>query len=262
MPLSQLDLGLFGEDERSRPPADARGAALLLGERLVPYQLRRSRRRTIGLAIDHRGLRVSAPLRASHRDIESVIRQHGNWVLTKLDEWRQRPAAVDTRLTVVDGLELPYLGHPLTLRLENLSAGRGRAQALWAADSRSLTLRLPREGNPGLLLERALRVRARDCFQDRLGHYGAALGVDLPPLALSSARTRWGSCSLKSGIRLNWRLIHMPLALVDYVVAHELAHLKHMNHSPRFWSVVEQLYPDHALARAELKRLGPQLPHW
>lgn len=260
MPLSQLDLALFAEEGRSRPHADARGAALLLGERLVPYQLRRSRRRTIGLAIDHRGLRVGAPLRASLRDIENVIRQHSNWVLAKLDEWRQRPAPADTRLILRDGLELPYLGAPLTLRLEPLGAGRSRA--LWAADAASLTLCLPREGDPGPLLERALRERARECFGQRLAHYTDALGVPPPPLALSSARTRWGSCSLRSGIRLNWRLIHFPLPVLDYVVAHEVAHLKHMNHSPRFWSVVEQLYPEHAQARAELKRLGPQLPHW
>jgi predicted metal-dependent hydrolase len=65
-----------------------------------------------------------------------------------------------------------------------------------------------------------------------------------------------------SGIRLNWRLIHFPLAVVDYVVAHELAHLREMNHSPRFWSVVERLYPDYQQARAELKRLAQTLPRW
>ena len=115
MPLSQLDLALFAEDGRSRPHPDARGAALLLGERLVPYQLRLSRRRTIGLAIDHRGLRVGAPLRASLRDIESVIRQHGNWVLAKLDEWRQRPVPADTRLTLRD-LSLAAESFVTTLR--------------------------------------------------------------------------------------------------------------------------------------------------
>ena len=86
--------------------------------------------------------------------------------------------------------------------------------------------------------------------------------MPLPRLTLSAARTRWGSCSLRSGIRLNWRLIHFPLHVIDYVVAHELAHLREMNHSPRFWSVVGQLYSDYRAARDELKALAAHCPHW
>jgi predicted metal-dependent hydrolase len=88
----------------------------------------------------------------------------------------------------------------------------------------------------------------------------AQLGQPLPPLALSAARTRWGSCSVRSGIRLNWRLIHLPPELIDYVIAHETAHLIEMNHSPRFWAVVETLHPDWRTSRQELKRLGAALP--
>jgi len=84
----------------------------------------------------------------------------------------------------------------------------------------------------------------------------------VPALALSSARTRWGSCSAQGGIRLNWRLIHLPPAIVDYVVVHELAHLRHMNHGPRFWALVESVCPEYRALRAELRRLAAHLPHW
>ena len=84
----------------------------------------------------------------------------------------------------------------------------------------------------------------------------------MPPLALSAARTRWGSCSSKTGIRLNWRLLHFSPHVVDYVVAHELAHLREMNHSPRFWAVVAQLCPNFKTTRDELKRLAAQCPQW
>ena len=77
----------------------------------------------------------------------------------------------------------------------------------------------------------------------------------------SNASTRWGSCSSRSGIRLHWRLIHLPLGLIDYVVAHEVAHLVEMNHSPRFWSVVESLYPEHMAARKALRQAASSLPH-
>ena len=248
----QLELALF-RDPAERPSADARGAAVLLGERLIPYELRRSRRRTIGLTIDHRGLRVGAPLRASVREVEKLIHQHQDWVLGKLEEWRQRQ--VQTAVSVSDGMSLPLLGEAISVRIT-----AGPARISWIDGH--LQLCLPEAKDPRPLLEKALKARARTLFAERLDHYAPLLGVAAPPLALSSARTRWGSCSRVSGIRLNWRLIHFPLAVVDYVVAHELGHRREMNHSPRFWSVVERLYPDYQQARAELKRLAQTLPRW
>jgi predicted metal-dependent hydrolase len=72
--------------------------------------------------------------------------------------------------------------------------------------------------------------------------------------ALSSARTRWGSCSPEGKILLSWRLIHFPLHIIDYVIAHEIAHLKELNHGPRFWATVERLLPGHQNVRDELRR--------
>ena len=230
--------------------------SIALGDRIVPYVLRRARRRTIGLSIDHRGLRVGAPSRSSLRDVESLILRHGEWVVQKLDEWRSRRRP--DLLRIVDGVQLPMLGAQLEVRLA-LGANRG----VWSGQEMpALTLCLRSPDDAGRVLEKALRERARELFLERLAHYAALLGVALPRLTLSAARTRWGSCSLKSGIRLNWRLIHFPRHVIDYVVAHELAHLREMNHSPRFWAVVGQLYPDYRLARDELKTLAAHCPHW
>ena len=242
-----------------RLAADETPRTIALGDRLVAYVLRRAKRRTIGLSIDHRGLRVGAPARASLREVESLILKHGEWVTEKLDEWRtrQRPELLNIR----DGLRLPLLGAPLEIRF---SAGGNRA--LWHAASEStpqtLTLCLRSLPEAPRILEKALRDKARGLFAERLAHYAKLLGVTQPPLTLSAARTRWGSCSLKTGIRLNWRLIHFPAHVVDYVVAHELAHLREMNHSPRFWAVVGGLYPDYKATRAELKILGATCPRW
>ncbi|MEF8746879.1 MAG: M48 family metallopeptidase [Candidatus Accumulibacter propinquus] len=127
---------------------------------------------------------------------------------------------------------------------------------------RALTLCLRSPAEAPLLLEKALRERASTLFVERLGHYASRLGVALPRLSLSSARTRWGSCSLRSGIRLNWRLIHFPLPVIDYVAVHELAHLREMNHSARFWSIVAQVYPDYPNARKALQLGATHCPHW
>ncbi|QEL63898.1 hypothetical protein OTERR_04220 [Oryzomicrobium terrae] len=262
----QLALSLPGES-LPRPGADSRTIAL--ADRIVPYQLRRGRRRTIGLTIDHRGLTVGAPPRSSIADIEATLRHHSEWVLTKLDEWRNRRRPEPLR--VADGAILPLLGGNLTLRL---ATGTRRARAVWHADCAhpQLTLFAVPGRDPETLLTRALQARAREVFAERLAHFLPRLGIAPPSLALSSARTRWGSCSRNPAaaateagayaIRLNWRLIFMPLAIIDYVVAHELAHTREMNHSPRFWAVVETLYPDWRHAREELRRLSATLPTW
>jgi predicted metal-dependent hydrolase len=229
-------------------------AAISLGGRLVPYQLKRSKRRTISLAIDHRGLRVWAPRAARQSDIDSLLREHGNWVLDKLDSWKDR--APPPILEIADGLRLPCLGGELTVRLAS-----GANRTVWPADGRQLTLCLAQPADARRVLEKALRERVREVFLERLQLLAPRLGVPMPTLALSSARTRWGSCSSRGSIRLNWRLVFMPLPVIDYVVAHELAHLKEMNHGPRFWSVVEGLCPDWRERRTELKRLGLVCPN-
>ena len=96
------------------------------------------------------------------------------------------------------------------------------------------------------------RRHARRHFPGRVIHYASTLGVDQPSVLVSDAATRWGSCNIKREVRLNWRLMQAAPHLIDYVVAHEVAHLLHLNHSARFWRGVEQLYPEYDQARAEL----------
>lgn len=233
------------------PPAEPTHRIVIAGQ-AVAYRLRRSQRRTIGLTIDQRGLRVGAPVRARLGDIEQLIHQHGQWVLDKLASWRDRPAP--ERLDLTDGTVISVLGAPLTVAI----APAARARWHFAGDT--LHLATSAAVDAAQLLEKALRDKARALFLERLAHYAPRLGAATPPLRLSSARTRWGSCNHRGGIALNWRLVFMPLPVVDYVVAHELAHLREMNHSPRFWSVVEQLCPDWRARRLELRQLARQLP--
>jgi predicted metal-dependent hydrolase len=187
-------------------------------------------------------------------DIEALIRQHGSWVVDKLAKWRDKPAP--ERFQVVDGSSLPLLGKAVQLRVVTA----GRAQCV--VSDQHINLAVPVATDASRILEQALRHQARAVFTERLAVHSPRLGVAAPPLRLSSARTRWGSCSARGNISLNWRLIFMPLPVVDYVVCHELAHLREMNHSPRFWSVVEQLCPDWQALRLELRRLGRQLPQF
>lgn len=222
--------------------AGAQGAVMIQGQR-VTYFLRRSRRRTIGLTVDHRGLRVGAPLGASLSAIEALIFQHGEWVLKRLSHWQQFSAQ-----TLTDGSIVAYLGGPLRLEFP-----QGLKRSRWGEGC----LQLVSGQEPEAALMRALKPRARALFLQRLEYYVEQMGIRMPDLLLSSAQTRWGSCNSRGEIRLNWRLIHLELSLIDYVVVHEMAHLQEMNHSPRFWAVVERFYPDWRQARAALKQYVP-----
>lgn len=244
-------------------PMPEQARELQLGERKLTYQLKRSRRRTIGLAVDHRGLRVAAPIRATLREIESLLRNHQQWVVDKLDKWLSHAPPTETK-TIEDGLMFPLLGETWSLRILSTT----QTLTHWSDSTRSLTLHLRPNSDPNTVFRRALAERAREDFSQRIRcriNQAASLMppiyLDPPPLALSTARTRWGSCSRRC-LRLNRHLIHLPPNLVDYVVAHELAHLIEMNHSPRFWAVVERLYPDWHTARQQLRIEGQQCPRF
>lgn len=236
-------------------PRDGELRRLVLGERVVHYTLRRGRRRSIGLTIDQRGLRVGAPARATLAEIETLIRKHADWVAKHLDTWRlkQVPPAVG----IESGAVIPVQGLPRSLRIEPA----GRDSFLWDTQGH-LVLLSARPDHRVALLERALHQRAREVFSERLHLYAPKLGVIVPPMHLSNARTRWGSCSRRTGIRLHWRLIHAPLDLIDYVVCHELAHLREMNHTVRFWAEVEKIYPNWQAARKALRGFADTLPRF
>ena len=227
---------------------------ILAGQR-VAYTLRRSARKTLVLRIDHRGLTVGVPLRVGLREAEAFIRSHAEWVVDKLHA-RPQPQPVE-RLDPVDGAALPVLGEARQLRV-----GRGNNRVLWheQGPERILELALRAGADARQLLLRGLQQRSLELFTNRVEAFCLRLGRPMPAVGLSNARTRWGSCSSRSGIRLHWRLIHLPLPLIDYVVAHEVAHLVEMNHSPRFWSVVESLYPGHVAARQALRQVAAALP--
>ncbi len=245
--LFQLELPLF---RRAVPPAESI-RHIQLGTRIVSYRLIRSSRRTLGMTIDQRGLRVGASPRTSLAEIERFLRHNAAWVLKKLDEWHGHGGL--RHLAVCDGALIPVLGEDCVVRIE---AGANRVR--WAGHAMILQARP--DADLRHLARRALRARSLDVFRERAAHYAAQLGRPLPRVALSNAQTRWGSCNEKTGIRLSWRLIHAPPRLIDYVVAHEIAHLVEMNHSKRFWAVVARLCPDYKAARDELKRLAATCP--
>jgi len=250
-------LGLFDEASPEAPPAEStqapKGRHVRIGGELVPYALTRAARRSIGFAIGPEGLRVRAPRWVTIADIERVLHERSDWIHRQLQRQQQRlQQQASLRVNWGEGASLPFMGAPL--RVE-----RGQAVDFLPATAEQparLQLRLPEPASEAQWRDATqawLQARAREVFQRRLAHFAEQLGVELPRLRLSSAKGRWGSASSQGVVSLNWRLVHFSETLIDYVVAHEIAHLREMNHGPRFWALVGELLPGFEDRRAALK---------
>jgi predicted metal-dependent hydrolase len=235
-----------------------------LRDHLVAYAFRRARRRSIGFVVGTDGLSVAAPKWVGVGDVEAALREKADWILRKLAEQQERQqrlqaAKVDWR----DGTAIPFLGETIIVVLD-VRAGVTKAGAVLNTDAAALPgvprltlhIGLPHTATPEQIRDTVqswLQRQARRVFEERCRHFADQLGVRYTRLSLSSAQTRWGSASANGSIRLSWRLIHFAMPTIDYVVAHELAHLREMNHSPRFWDVVRSVVPDYERARGTLK---------
>jgi len=229
---------------------------------LIGFVLKRSRRKSIGLTINDDGLLVTAPNWVTLAQIDEVVVEKSNWILDKLSAWYDRRAQLamaDTHWQ--DGGAVPYMGRRIVLRLGG-AHDRTHLQGVEfePSDGDVLNLALPRDADHARIRDAAyawLQQQARAWFEQRLRYFLAAQGLQLRRWRLSSAATRWGSCNSDGNIMLNWRLIHFERDIIDYVVAHEIAHLREMNHSKDFWREVGRILPGFERARDALRQHDP-----
>lgn len=248
-------LKLFGAEPADGPAADAGAKRLVqLGPRIVSFRFARSNRRTIGISVDAFGLSVKAPHYAPWSEVERFLLEKSRWIVAKLDEWAR--AGRPVRIAGVSGEAIPVRGRSFILEL-----AKGEKQ-IELRDSRlSMRVRSPEDRSRVKAdLVRWLKAHALDNLAPRAAFYAGRLGLPEPKVSVSNARTQWGVCTQDGRIRLSWRLVHVEPTLADYVVAHEVAHLVELNHSPRFWKVVESLYPDCRAARQNLDLAAAALP--
>lgn len=199
----------------------------------IPFTLIRSDRRTISLQVERNGsVVVRAPKRMARREIDAFLAGKADWLSRALTQVRSQSARFPP-LVLKQGAALPWLDGALILNLEPRKGVK----------LEDLTLHLPQE-HSDTALERWCRERAREHFGERISHFSALMGVAPTGLRITGARTRWGSCTAKDSLNLTWRLMLCPRAQVDYVVVHELAHIRQKNHSPAFWREVEAVLPD------------------
>ena len=224
----------------------------------VSYRFERSRRKSIGFLVGADGLVVRAPSWVPLRELDAAVQEKATWIVAKLQQFKQRQTeqfqkAIEWR----HGAEVPFMGR--TVQLCVLERGVGRVLGQDIPADQLLPVTVPPGASVTQVRDAAqvwLKKQAKTLFEQRLHHFAPLLGVRWQKLTLSSASTRWGSARTDGHIRLNWRLIHLPISQIDYVVVHELAHLREMNHSPRFWETVGEVMPDYAQRRQAL-RLAP-----
>ena len=257
---------------------------IVLTSHALGYWLKRSHRRTVGMRVTAQGLEVSAPGWVGQGEIDRILQNKSGWIVGKLeDQARLKQEQQQARPHWLNGQYLPWRGGLLQVHLEGEQQAGAEHMTLSVARLRRLAAaaRLsPSGAEPAastakelvaqrLLLDLPANSRGdviRDCtaywmqqqalhvFAERLAHYAAQLEVDWHALRLSQANGRWGSANSRGVIRLHWRLVQMPPEVLDYVVVHELAHLREMNHGKRFWALVEQILPDYRQHRFQLMR--------
>lgn len=239
-----------------------------LADALVAYAFTRAKRKSIGFVIGPDGLVVRAPRWTPLHEVDAALQEKGAWILRKLQESRERQGrAHSARVDWRDGVAIPYLGQSITVVLDPTHGFSDRGaqwkDAAQGTGSHSLHVGLPKAATPEQIRDAVqawLMRQAAANFKQRMDHFTPLLGVQWKKLRLSNADTRWGSASADGSIRLNWRLIHFRQPVIDYVVAHELSHLRVMDHSQTFWNTVATVVPDYQSLRAQLKK--DSVPNW
>ena len=220
------------------------GDITFVGEDDIAVHIKRSERaRRLSLRVSSVDGRVTLtlPRSVSQKAAQEFVQQKADWIGNAV-------ANCHAAVPIVIGSTLPIEG-----RMREISAGTGRAAKL--IDDQVLAP----EGREGPTIEALVKYMARDRLSVAVQRFAEGLGETAGRLTLRDTRSRWGSCTSEGNLMFSWRLLLAPPEVLEYVAAHEVAHLRHMDHSARFWGAVGDLYPGYETPRAWLRREGAGL---
>ncbi|MCX7965274.1 MAG: M48 family metallopeptidase [Syntrophorhabdaceae bacterium] len=216
----------------------------------LKYRLIKSKRRkkTLTLKVDSKGdVVIYAPLKTPDSKVEDFFRKNINWIKKKIKENRSNHYH---EKRFIEGEEFFYLGKPYPIVYTDRSEG---GKTLRLIDGRFLFCDKKIESIKEAFIE-WYRKRAFEIINEKINHYTKIMDVFPSRIRITNALKRLGSCSHKNSICFSWRIVMAPPYIIDYVVVHELCHIKEKNHSKRFWGLVEKIIPDYALRRAWIKK--------
>jgi predicted metal-dependent hydrolase len=230
-----------------------------LGDHEVPYTIRPSvRARRVSLRIREAGhVEVVVPVHRAAPAPETVLRRHAAWIFRTFDRLRRSGGAAANR-QLVDGSGLFLLGAERTLRIMREDRRRPLVMMTESEIIVCLTRSSPEDIRP--LLARWIRVRAASAIPRRVRELNGLWNFSYSTIGVRNQRTRWGSCSRRGALSFNWRLLLLPAEVADYLIFHELAHLRYLDHSPRYWSLVEKICPSYRASERWLRRHGRSVP--
>ncbi|MCL2353844.1 MAG: M48 family metallopeptidase [Defluviitaleaceae bacterium] len=213
---------------------------------MMKYKLTRSKRKTIGIYIKNGEIQVRAPFRCLQKDIDVFVFSKQGWINEKLALSKMQVEQKEL-FSLNYGDSIPFCGsyYPITSR-----------------EGANTPFVLPPDLDNQQIKDACIKIYkhlAKVHISQRAGEYAAKMDAHPASIKINSAKTRWGSCSSKGNVNFSWRLIMAGHKAIDYVIIHELAHLKEMNHSPRFWAIVARFMPDYKEAVAALRSLEKKL---
>lgn len=238
---------------------DLETSSIIWGGTCLPYAIRRSARRkkTVAVTVDPSGdVLLVAPEHFSTSRLDAVVRRKAAWIVQRLRHLQSHDPPSSPR-EFVSGESVLYLGRHYRLKVHSNATGEAKLRGGW--------LHVPapagaqRTSHVRTALVSWFRRHAAERLPERVQAWRARAGVETPHVVIADQQKRWGSCDRSGTIRLNWRIIQAPMRLVDYVVVHELVHLRHRGHGPDYWQALGRVMPDYERRREDLRQRGSGL---
>lgn len=236
---------------------------IFFGKETIPYDLSWSdRRKTLGISVQGTNVQVIAPTGTPNKRIKDILYKKAPWIRKQLGEYNEINTQSQERKFIA-GEKLPYLGRSYRLKIQtndsieksSLVFYRGTfigkvPASLSESEYRSELYPLYKEW---------VMNRASHFLEDRKKRFAIKIGASPFSIQIKEQKKRWGSCTPEGNIYLNWRIFLAPTSVIDYVLVHELAHLKHLDHSSDFWQVIRSILPDYENRKEWLRVNGKQL---
>jgi predicted metal-dependent hydrolase len=230
----------------------------------IKYEIVRSNRKTVAIQLREDGsIKVSAPFSVTKNQIDEIIEEKLSWILKKQEELKRIQRERNVYRKFEDGEKISYLGKEYILKIIKTEED---VRPKVVIDNHYMVIYISEKfigedarGNIRNVIKKWLVERFRDIAAEKIKKYSILIGVNPTKITIREQKTRWGSCSSKGSINLNWKLVMAPMEVIDYVIVHELCHMIEMNHSKNYWKIVSSIMPDYKNHRKWLKENGHKL---
>lgn len=232
------------------------------GNRKIEYTHQSSsRRKTLSISVDQKGVQVTSPAKTCPSKVEEVLHRKAPWIIKQLADFEEMQTEVKQK-AFLSGEKLPYLGRYYRLKVKQTDCNKPSFRFYQSRFVVDLPSNIAEEEHRDILYPlyvNWVKERANSYAHNRIKRFTLKLQLEPKKIIIKDQEQRWGSCTPAGNILLNWRIFLAPPSVIDYVLAHELVHLKHMNHSKEYWETLRMLLPDYELRKEWLKINGRTL---